>query len=101
MVDFKNRLLADARLQPSFKDGDTEPLVTQLTNQLCQEAGGPCVYKGATMRPIHAGMEIRREDFNALVDVLQDAMKAKGIAFAAQNRMLARRAPMHRDIVNR
>lgn len=101
MLDFKVRLLADPRLHPFFKDSDGERLVSQLTDQLCQETGGPCVYRGGAMKPIHAGMEIRREDFNALVEVLQDAMRARGIPFAAQNRLLARLAPMHRDIVNR
>ena len=101
MEDFKNRLLADARMNPFFKNTDRERLVTQLTDQLCYESGGPCVYKGASMKPIHDGMEIGKEDFNALVEVLQQAMDAKGIAFSAQNRMLARLAPMHRDIINK
>jgi hemoglobin len=35
-----------------------------------------------------------------LVEVLQQAMDAQGIAFGVQNRLLARLAPMHRDIVN-
>lgn len=101
MEDFKDRLLADPRMEPFFRNTDRERLVTQLTDQLCQEAGGPCVYKGAAMKPIHAGFEIRKQDFNALVEVLQAAMDAKGIAFADQNRMLARLAPMHRDVINR
>jgi hemoglobin len=53
------------------------------------------------MKSVHADFEIRKGDFNALVEVLQQAMDAQGIAFTAQNRMLARLAPMHRDIINR
>ena len=101
MEDFKDRLLADPRMAPFFRGVDRERLVTQLTDQLCQESGGPCVYKGAAMKPIHSGMDIRKQDFNALVEVLQQAMDAKGIAFSDQNRMLARLAPMHRDIINK
>ncbi len=101
MEDFKDRLLADPRMAPFFKDTDRERLVSQLTDQLCYESGGPCVYKGARMKPIHAGIEIGKQDFNALVEVLQQAMDAKGIPFSAQNRMLARLAPMHRDIINK
>jgi hypothetical protein len=48
----------------------------------------------------HDGMDIRRGDFNALVEVLQQSMDAQGITFGAQNRLLAQLAPMHRDIVN-
>ena len=73
----------------------------QLTEQLCQQAGGPCTYKGVPMKEAHESMDIGRRDFNALVEVLQQSMQAKGIPFAAQNAMLARLAPMHRDIINR
>ena len=38
-------------------------------------------------------------DFNALVEVLQAAMDAQGIPYAAQNRLLALLAPMHRDVI--
>lgn len=99
MEDFFVRLQADARTGPFFKNASRERLVTQLTEQLCQESGGPCTYQGAPMGPVHAGMGVGRAEFNALVEVLQMSMDAKGIPFSAQNGMLARLAPMHRDIV--
>jgi len=49
----------------------------------------------------HAGLGIRRADFNALVEHLQDAMDAAGLPFATQNRLLARLAFSHRDVVTR
>jgi hemoglobin len=49
----------------------------------------------------HRDLEIRRADFNALVEVLQEAMDARGIPFATQNALLARLAPLHREIVTR
>ncbi len=101
MQDFFVRLQADARTAPFFKDTNRANLVEQLTEQLCQESGGPCVYKGAPMGPVHRDMDIGKEHFNALVEVLQQSMDAKGIAFSAQNRLLARLAPMHREIVTR
>jgi len=48
---------------------------------------------------VHADLTIDQADFNALVEVLQDAMDAQGIPFAQQNRLLALLAPMHREIV--
>ena len=99
MEDFFTRLKADARTAPFFKDTNRANLVEQLTEQLCQESGGPCVYKGAPMDKVHRDLDIGKEHFNALVEVLQHSMDAKGIAFSAQNRMLARLAPMHRDII--
>ena len=52
------------------------------------------------MKKAHAGVDITRTDFNALVEVLQQSMDARGISFSTQNRLLAKLAPMHRAIVN-
>ncbi len=99
MQDFVPRLVAHPRIGPFFKDTNREHLTAQLTTQLCQLAGGPCVYEGPDMKAVHRDMGVGRGDFNALVEALQDSMAAKGIPFAAQTAMLARLAPMHRDIV--
>lgn len=100
MDDFVGRLKADPRIGSFFKDTKSSHLATQLTDQLCALAGGPCVYEGASMRESHRELEIQRAHFNALVEVLQDSMTARGIAFGDQNRMLALLAPMHREILS-
>ncbi len=99
MDDFVPRLKADTRIGHFFKETATQHLAGQLTEQLCQLAGGPCVYEGPDMKAAHEEMGVRRADFHALVEQLQRSMAAKGIAFADQNRMLALLAPMHRDVV--
>jgi hemoglobin len=99
-TDFVDRLIADPRTGTFFKGVKTVPLAEKLADQFCVVLGGPCSYKGAPMRLSHEGMEIRKQDFNALVEVLQQTMDARGIAFSVQNRLLARLAPMHRDIIN-
>jgi hemoglobin len=101
MEDFFDRLKADARTAPFFKDTNRANLVEKLTDQLCQQAGGPCEYKGAPMAASHRDLDIGKEHFNALVEVLQQSMEAKGVPFRAQTVMLARLAPMHRDIITR
>jgi len=100
MDDFMARLLADARMRPFFKDVNQAHVKAQLVDQLCEVSGGPCKLQGPGMKQVHEGMEIDRAAFNALVEVLQQAMDAQGIAFPAQNRLLAKLAPMHREIVN-
>ncbi len=100
MDDFMQRLLADARMNPFFKDVDQAHVKAQLVDQFCEVSGGPCRLNGPDMKRVHGGVDITRADFNALVEVLQQAMDAQGIAFAAQNRLLAKLAPTHRDIVN-
>jgi hemoglobin len=99
MDDFVKRLVADKRIGSFFKDTNQANLAQQLSDQLCMLSGGPCFYRGAPMKDVHADMDITKADFNALVEVLQVSMDAKGVPFAAQNRMLARLAPMHREVV--
>lgn len=100
MDDFMTRLLADKRMNPFFKDVNHQHVKAQLVAQLCEVSGGPCKLKGPDMQKAHAGIDITKRDFNALVEVLQDSMSAQGIAFSTQNRLLAKLAPMHRDIIN-
>ena len=99
MDDFMVRLLADPRTGPHFKPSNQQRVKEQLVDQLCQLSGGPCVYKGPNMKDAHASMDIKRGHFNALVEVLQQSMDARGIPFTSQNQMLALLAPMHRDVV--
>lgn len=99
MQDFVVRLRADRRIGHHFKDSNPQHLAGQLRDQVCELAGGPCRYDGPSMKQAHEGMAIGRRDFNALVEVLQDTMDARALPFAVQNRLLARLAPMHREIV--
>jgi hemoglobin len=82
-----------------FKDTKSAYLQEQLVDQFCVVSGGPCTYKGADMKTSHANMDITKAQFNILVEVLQVAMDARGIPFATQNQLLARLAPMHRDVI--
>jgi hemoglobin len=100
MDDFMIRLLADKRMGPFFKDVDHKHVKAQLVAQFCEVSGGPCKLKGPDMKKAHAGMDVTKGDFNALVEVLQQSMDAQGIGFGTQNRLLAKLAPMHREIIN-
>jgi hemoglobin len=97
---FLPRVLADARLAPFFKEVNQDYLKGQLVAEFCQVSGGPCTRKGPDMKHAHEAFDIDRATFNAMVEVLQDAMEEQGVSFVTQNRLLARLAPMHRDIVN-
>lgn len=98
--DLLQRVLADPRLRPFFADIDADDFVGGLATQLCELSGGPCRYDGPDMKKAHSGLDIDRAAFNAVVESLQRSMDARGIAFATQNRLLARLAPLHREIVN-
>lgn len=98
-ADFADRVRADPRTEPFFRPVNAGHLKRQLADHFCQLLRGPCVYDGEPMKGAHAGLGITRKDFLAVVDLLQDAMDAQGLPFVVQNRLLARLAPLHRDIV--
>ncbi len=99
MDDFMVRLLADPRTGPFFKPANQQHIKEMLVVQFCVVSGGPCSYKGVDMKTAHAELDITKGDFNALVEVLQVSMEARGIPFSAQNALLAKLAPMHRDVI--
>jgi hemoglobin len=99
MDDFMVILLDDPRMRPFFEFSDQAKTKRHLVEQFCVILGGPCSYTGRDMKQSHAMLGIDRADFNALVEDLQIAMQRRGIPFRAQNQLLAKLAPMHRDIV--
>ena len=98
--DFVPRLVADPRTSEFFRKTNQAHLKQMLSEQFCVVSGGPCVYTGLPMKTAHQDMDIAEGDFTALVEVLQASMDAQHVPFATQNQLLARLAPMHRDIVN-
>ena len=93
------RWLADPRVGPTFADTNMDRFRRLITDQLCQVAGGPCRYAGRTMAAAHRGLDLTRAQFNAVAEDLQDAMEDSGVAYHTQNRLLAKLAPMQRDMV--
>lgn len=98
--DLLVRILEDPRINAGFAEVDLVNLNDRLVEQICVEVGGPCTYTGRTMAESHAALAVTEGDFNALVEDLIDAMDARGIPRRAQNRLLARLAPMHGEIVS-
>ncbi len=95
------RIADDRRIVEHFQDIDIQRLRDKLIEQFCAEAGGPCVYTGDSMEESHKGQALTPSDFNALVENLQAAMTAEGVSIPAQNRLLARLAPMRGQVIDR
>ena len=91
----------DPRLIDIFRAADFERLSRLLKEQFCYVLGGPCHYTGRAMADVHKDMGIQTRDFGALVEDLQAAMRKEGVPFWAQNRLLAKLAPMKRSVVTR
>ncbi len=95
------RLVDNPRIGHLFAETDIVNLRDRLVEQFCVEAGGPCTYGGLSMEDAHLGLDIDQAAFNALVEDLQLAMEDLDVPISAQNRLLARLAPMRRDILHR
>lgn len=93
--------LADPRIKATFDNTNMERFEKLLSEQFCVVAGGPCEYKGRSMKDAHKALGLDNADFNAVVEDLQDALDKAGVPFATQNRFLARLAPMQHDIVTK
>ncbi|WP_250437036.1 MULTISPECIES: group 1 truncated hemoglobin [unclassified Caballeronia] len=99
--DMYDNVLADPRTAPYFDNAPVKRIKQKLVEQICVLLDGPCVYTGRPMRRTHEGQNIDRAAFNALVEDLQAAMDKNGVPFHAQNKLLAKLAPMYRDVQDR
>ncbi|HQS70781.1 MAG: group 1 truncated hemoglobin [Novosphingobium sp. 28-62-57] len=91
----------DPRISDIFKNQDTVRLRRTLSEQFCYLLDAGCTYTGRDMKSSHKDLGVTRADLNALVENLQQAMREAKVPFPAQNRLLAKLAPMDRDIVER
>lgn len=84
-----------------FAEANVKRFKKHLAWHLCDISDGPCSYTGDSMQQIHDGMEINERDFNHLVDLLIDAMYQADVPHPVQNQLLARLAPLRKDIIYR
>lgn len=98
MVDLS---IADPRIAEIFRATDLERLRRTLKEQVGYLLGAGVDYTGRDMKTAHKDQGINTAEFNALVENLQKAMDEEKVPFRAQNRLLAKLAPMKRDVVVR
>ncbi len=99
--DFMLGLLAESKTKASFINADQKHIKEMLVEQFCDALGGPCKYTGKSMEKSHAGLDIKKSEFNALVECLRTAMDKNHVPARSQNKLLAALAPMHKDIVGK
>ncbi len=98
MDDFMIGLVNDPRTKPFFDNEKQTFIKAMLVEQMCDLLNGGCHYPGRDMKSSHANMKVNRAAFNALVEQFQFAMDKHSVPFSAQNKLLAKLAPMYRDI---
>ncbi len=100
--NFVANMVADSRVNDRFK-GMPGPAVekfkSNLSDQLCQMAGGPCSYYGKDMKTAHKGMSITEAQWNATVENLVKALDKGKIGEGEKKDLLAALGPMKNDIV--
>jgi len=99
--DMVSRLVVDRRIAEIFRGQDIVRLRRVLKEQFCYILDGGCHYSGRDMTASHKNLGIQRKDFNALVEDLQIAMAKEHVSIFAQNRLLAKLAPMKRAVDER
>lgn len=92
-------LAASADGRRSFERVKLGRVKRGVVEQFCALTGGPCVYRGDDMRLVHAGLRITEREFNAIVQILRDALARHGVGEREKNELLRLLAPMKRDIV--
>lgn len=95
-----SRIADDPRIVEHFARVNIVMLNERLVQKFCHVADGPCPDTAKSMAQAHQHMAIREGDFNALVEDLNWAMDQRNIPRRIQNRLLARLAAMHGEIVN-
>lgn len=98
---FVDANFADEKIGEIFTGHDQVRLRRVLFEQFCYILNGGCSYTGRDMKSSHKDLGTQNADMNRLVENLQRAMATEGVSFAAQNRFLAKLAPMKRDVVDR
>ena len=101
MDDFIIRVTTDPRIKDRFANANLVRLKLLLVQQVSYLTGGPDIYSGRDMKTAHAGMDLKNGDFNALAEDLQLSMDKEGVPFRAQNKLLAKLAPMEHQIVTK
>ena len=96
---FAARCAGDDRINQKFARTDIPRLKKMLVDQVCEAAGGPCVYTGRTMRETHDGMGVTAGEFDALVEDLVATLNEFELAKAEQEELLGLLGPMRDAIV--
>lgn len=99
--DFVANVAADRRINTFFAHTDIGRLKHNLVDQICQGTGGPCTYRGRSMKEAHAGMGVHGRDFDALVGDLGKTLQKFKVPAREQKELVAILAPMKTDIVTR
>jgi hemoglobin len=97
--DFVANVATDRRISQFFDGADMPGFRQKLVDQICEVTGGPCKYTGKEMQAAHAGMAIKDEEFNFLVEDLVKSLDKFKVAEQEKLELLALLEKMRAAIV--
>ena len=92
-------IAADPRINQRFSSAAIPSLKDKLVALLCTRTGGPCTYTGLDMSSAHEDMNIRDDEFDALVDDLVQSLDKFKVPAREQRELLAMLGQMRNAIV--
>lgn len=97
--DFIGRLKRDPVVKDRFEAVNTPRFRDKLIEQIGELSGGPQKYTGIDMRTLHTGMEITKEEFQAVVAALTDSLNAFQVPPREQSEVLSALGSLEDEIV--
>ena len=92
------RISTDPRINRRFANAGSG-LTGNLVDLICVRSGGPCRYTGHDMAAAHDGMQIRDDEFDALLDDMALSLAAFKVPAREQAELLAALRQMRNAIV--
>jgi hemoglobin len=91
----------DPRTSRSFDGVKLAAVKQSVVAQICEATGGPCKYKGDSMREVHRGLDITSAEFDAFVQQLIATLDQFKVGEREKHDLLQILAPMKTDIVTK
>jgi hemoglobin len=97
--DFAGNVLNDPRINKKFAKSDAPRLLANLKDFVCSATGGPCQYKGLSMKKSHKRMGVTGGEFGALVEDLIKTLYKFNVQNPERQELLGALAGLKGDIV--
>jgi hemoglobin len=94
-----DRQLKDDRIDQKFARTNTDRLVKEFVDQICEATGGPCTYTGRSMTEAHHNMGVTDGEFEAFVEDVVAVLDDFKVGKAEQDELLNILAPLRGEIV--
>ena len=100
--DFIGRLLEDkdfSRFFAGFSDDSKMRIRQNIVDFICNKTGGPCFYVGRDMKTAHAGMGVKKAEWDKAVQLFGETLKKFEVQEQEQKDLSALILPLEKDIV--